>query len=392
MRVCNKCLLSSRHSFGPTICESGICVACGAYNHPCGNLDDLKEKLSKSKSKIYDCVIVLRGTPEDYFVVGKILQLGMYPLCVFVNSYFSNDIAWNNIHNLIHKYDLELRCFNPNPQHYKLLVKYTLRRFYDILTPHKLMTFRYTMDLAQSLNINYVISGENQVAQNSAKFLAQKIPQHTAWSVLEHDAHTTASDFFGPSLELRQAIKNQYNPLKSTNSSTSWLFLSDFIAWDQLQQDADALRDGALGQLESTTFDFCHRAGSSVFYKFQDLLRFHKTGTLKATEQLSREIRAGRVDLQSALIWNGKFVNETLNPDRLHSTASSFFSWLGLGEEAVRWIKRHHLPTPKSEPGFAAGEQMRLYCSLLNTDQQTISPSIRVPNKEYCVFEKGAHI
>lgn len=359
------------------------------HNRQVRDLSELEARITQTKAADYDCIIVLRGTPEDYFVVQTILGLGAYPLCVFVNSYFSTDIAWKNVHNLIHKFDLELRVFSPNVEHYKLLVKYSLRRWSDILSPQKLMTFRYVTDLAESVGVRLIISGENQIANNSGKYLPQKIPEHTAWSVLEHDVHTTAYDFFGPALELRQSIKDQYNPLKATNTRISWLFLSDFIEWDQLQQDLSALKMGAKGQYETATFDFCHRAGSSVFYKFHDLLRFQKTGELKVTEQLSREIRFGRIDRETAMECNAKFIQESLRADRVREVVQQFFSWLGLGSEAVKWAIKHRLPSPIKGHPLANNEPIDLYSRLLGVNPDAFIQSIHVAEKEYCIFEKG---
>lgn len=356
------------------------------------DLGQLEARIAQTKGADYDCIVVLRGTPEDYFVIQTMLGLGAYPLCVFVNSYFSTDIAWKNVHSLIHKFDLELRVFSPNLEHYKLLVKYSLRRWSDILSPHKLMTFRYVKDLAESVAVQLVISGENQIANNSGKYLLQKIPEHTAWSVMEHDVHTTAYDFFGPALELRQAIKDQYNPLKANNTQLSWLFLSDFIEWDQLQQDLSALKMGAKGQHETATFDFCHRAGSSVFYKLQDLLRFQKTGELKVTEQLSREIRFGRIDRKTAIEFNNKFIQESLRADRVHEVVQEFFSWLGLGSEAVKWAIKHRLPSPIQGHPLAKNESIDLYSRLLGVDSGAFLQSIHAAQKEYCIFEKGVEL
>ena len=393
MSSCSHCLLDTNHPFKPSFVD-GVCNSCIKRSASARSKIDLRNLLdSQNRSgKRYDCIVVLKGTPEDYFVIGVILELGFYPLCVFVNSYFSTDICWKNVHNLIHKFDLELRTFNPNLTHYRKMVKYSLRRFSDVLTPSKLLTFRYVMNLSESLNVNVIISGENQVAKNSGKFLQQKLPECTAWSVLEHDGHTTSHDFFGPSLDLPQIIKSQYNPLNLNNSLTKWVFLSDFLRWDQLQQDFDALADGAIGQLEETTFDLCHRAGSSVFYRFHDLLRYQKFRSIKATDQLSREIRMGRIKKTIAIQLNNRFISETLQAERVESVLEDVCCWLGLKTEAVKWIKHHKLPEPVESTGITKSECLEWYIRILGRERSEVEPRIFSPLAHFCRYYKGAEI
>ena len=62
---------------------------------------------AKDRSKTYDCVVPVVGDAEDYYVVSKVLELGLNPLIISVNSYFLNDIGWSNLQNLITYFDLE---------------------------------------------------------------------------------------------------------------------------------------------------------------------------------------------------------------------------------------------------------------------------------------------
>jgi hypothetical protein len=393
MEICKSCLTTNNHPFTPSIQEQK-CRLCKVEAISQSDLIVLKDIIQHGTKRPshYDCIIPLKGTPEDFFVVKTIIDLGFYPLCVFVNSYMANDIAWKNVHNLIYKFDVELRTFNPNPTHYKKLVRYSLRRFGDVLTPHKMLVYCFVAELARSLDINVVISGENQVQECVGKFIGQIIPRHTSWSVMEHDAHTTAADFFGPSLDLTFDISNQYNPQRVSGSGLEWLHLSDFMCWDQLYQDIESSNDGAYGQAESTTFDFYQRAGSSVFYQIHDLLRYKKFGSIKATDQLSREIRKKRINLAEAKVWNQRFISETLNPERAQAAVELFFDWLGIGQKSVKWFLKHHIPVGDPSDPKSNHDAVTCLRSIMDGSLIVNEKNIIQPKKNFCIYEKGVSI
>ena len=69
----------------------------------------IKKRFSKSP---YHCVVPVIGDAEDYYVVSKVLELGLNPLIVSVNDYFKNDIGWHNLQNLITHFDVDSFIFN----------------------------------------------------------------------------------------------------------------------------------------------------------------------------------------------------------------------------------------------------------------------------------------
>lgn len=393
MPECKRCLVNERHPFTPTFSE-GICRSCLEDETQGQSLRVLSEliKAGKFKQRRYDCLILLNGTPEDYFVVTTILNMGLYPICVFVNSYMYNEIAWENIHNLIHRFDLELRTFNPNPADYTKLVKYSLRKHYDILTPIKMLRFSYTMQLARSLNVSFIISGENQVQEAVRKYTNQEYVQTTAWSVLEHDVHETSTVYFGPALDLNTKSRLQYDPVVNSNKDVKWLFLSDFLCWDQLAQDAAMTTYGAQGQLQATTFDYFHRAGSSVFYKIHDILRFKKYGSLKVADQLSREIRNGRLSRNDASLAYEHYKSVALSEEYIQPGLEEFFSWLGLNNRAVEWFEKHQLNIDVKQRKNVAFDVNNFVVELYSQVDKSILANVFESSEQYCVYRKGVSI
>ncbi len=61
------------------------------------------------------------------------------------------------------------------------------------------------------------------------------------------------------------------------------------------------------------TFDQFEKSGSSVFYQIHDVLRYEKHGYIKVREQLSREIRHGRISRNNAERVYVEYINQNIN-------------------------------------------------------------------------------
>ena len=77
------------------------------------------------------------------------------------------------------------------------------------------------------------------------------------------------------------------------------------------------------------TFDQYERAGSSVFYNIHDLLRFEKHGYYKVRDQLSREIRHGRISKNNAERVYVEYINQGIN-------IKPFFDWIGATDSGLK--------------------------------------------------------
>lgn len=384
---CELCLNDSRHPFGDTI-TGRRCRACSKTEkvHPT-LFHSLVDRLKNNEKSRYDCLVLLKGTPEDFYVIKKLTDENIYPLCVFVNSYFSSDIAWHNVHTLIHKFDLELRTFNPNPDIYKRLVTYAFRRFLDVLTPYKMLQYSYTQKLASLLEVKYVVTGENQVQTHVRKYTDQYEVHNTPWSVYQHDVHTSKHDFFGPSLDLSYDLVSNYDPLDSISPYGQWYYLSDYITWDQFIQDKAMTQLGARGQFQQTTFDYFQRAGSSIFYEIHDILRYKKYGSIKADDQLSREVRKGTINKKDAQILSTYYKSKLLNFDSLQQHVSGFFSWLGLEQDSAVWFVKNNLKINIEDYEHEIDDS--LHNNLVRNLYGTHLGGVQMKKKDFCVYEKG---
>jgi hypothetical protein len=89
-----------------------------------------------------------------------------------------------------------------------------------------------------------------------------------------------------------------YNyPKRESLKTVQGIFLSNYLNWDQWQQNMDMVKYGFTPEQPLNTFDSFENAGSSVYYQLHDLLRYLNTGYPKLAQHFSREVRFGRMPL-----------------------------------------------------------------------------------------------
>ena len=110
------------------------------------------------------------GDAEDFFVLQKVLKLGLNPLLVSVNDYFKNDIGWHNLHQLITYFDVDSMVYNPDISVYKDLVRTSLRKLDHILLPFLTLHTSFPVHIAKQRKIPLIVWGQNQSVEQVGKF------------------------------------------------------------------------------------------------------------------------------------------------------------------------------------------------------------------------------
>jgi len=367
IRQCIKCLIPLDHPFGDSSRDS-VCRACRIDDIP-ASFDGLIERIKSGKEGVYDCIVPITGIAEDFYVIRKLVDRNLKPLCVFVNNLFATDIAWKNVHNLIHR----------------KLVKNSLRVYQDILIPYKFLKFSYPMKIAKSLNIKFIVSGEFQPQLVTGKFKKLHSLENTLWSHFEHDIGCDYDDFFNSSLEVPEVAELPYrfDPNYHDNE-VHWEYLSNYQFWDQWQQDYEMNLLGALAQNGSQSFDFNHRAGSSVFYQINDFLRYKKFGYFKVLEHLAREVRNNRIEIENAQSLYLDYEKYNTQSRVVVKNIADFFDWLKLDQSGVDWFLQHHV----LKDSLVHDQEI----AIVNYEKyfDELIPVVPISyTKKYCTYEKG---
>lgn len=346
MQTCKRCLYNSNHPFGLEF-VSGLCTGCLTFEEKkIINWEERQTylynilKTYKKKSSTYHCVVPVLGDAEDYFVLSKVLSLGLNPLIVAVNDYYKNDIGWHNLHNLITHFDVDSIIYNPELSTYKELVRTSLRKYQHILLPFLQLHTSFPVHIATQRQIPLIIWGQNQALEQVGKFSHYDFVEMTNWSRDENDLfNINTSTLISNGAQVNERFLNYYYypNVKSINlRGVRGIYLSNYFYWDPIKQNSEAIKYDYKPEKTSVTFDCFERAGSSVYYGIHDLLKFKRIGYRKLIDQLSREIRHGRVVRSQAAGACNSFANYV-------PSIESFFKWLDVSETGKKWFIDHHL-------------------------------------------------
>lgn len=344
---CSQCLDDLNHPLGQLIGSSGLCTGC--ITHKEKDLIDwgkrwseLEKKcaeiLKKGDKDAYDCIIPLNADAEDYYVVELALKLNLRPLLLYVNNYFGTDMSWKNLHTLETYFDLDLITFNPNINTYKEAVRTSLRKFNSIYWPYQAIKTAYPVRLALDMKIPLILWGGLQATEQVGKFSHNDEVEMSGWSRNQHDLFATDEvDFFGTGAQISNSEQFHYTypDLKQVNK-VKGIYLSNYVRWDPWKQNHDMLKYGFTSEKTQHTFDQYERAGSSVFYNIHDLLRFEKHGYYKVRDQLSREIRHGRISKNNAERVYVKYINQKIN-------IKPFFDWIGATDSGLKLFVKERI-------------------------------------------------
>jgi len=390
-QFCSNCLYDNKHPFGLSF-QEGVCSGCFTHSEKDtinwgereSLLVDLISQTRKNKKSHYDCVVPVQGDAEDYYVVSKVLALNLNPLIVCVNDYYMNNIGWHNLHNLITHFDLDSLVYNPEINTYKEMVRTTLRKLDHILWPSIALKSSFPVHIAKERNIPLVVWGQNQAIEQVGKFSHTDSVEMSKWSRKEHDLFGYDVDKVigsGAQIDIRNLNYYRYPNIKNLgHSKVKGIYLSNYFRWDPLYQNKKSVVQGFVPQHNSASFDIYERAGSSVYYEFHDLLKLQRVGYRKVRDQLSREVRHGRLDRQSALELENHYNKSEVD-------ISGFFNWLGVTKSGVEWFVSKRLPKVKHLIGSSENKICQLPADisglLTNSDE---------PTREFVLFGKGVSL
>ena len=390
MGVCKTCLYDYKHPFGLMI-NNDCCSGCDTHlekykidwNKKQNELEDIVI-WTKKRSLTYDCVLPVIGDAEDFFVLQKVLKLGLNPLLVSVNDYFKNDIGWHNLHQLITYFDVDSMVYNPDISVYKDLVRTSLRKLDHILLPFLTLHTSFPVHIAKQRKIPLIVWGQNQSVEQVGKFSHHDKVEMSAWSRNEHDLFSCDIDCLigsGAQVDYRKLNYYKYPEIESLyKKGIRGIYLSNYYKWDPLKQNHTSLKFGYKPQKNCSSFDIYERAGSSVYYQLHDLLRHKRIGYRKIRDHLVREIRHGRIDKLSASKIEKEFGKSCVD-------VYPFFNWLDMTESGIKWFIQHRLSNYKHLIGNNNAKNLKVPKDI----SQYLTPG-NIPNKEFIAFGKGVQI
>ena len=175
-KVCSRCVLDTTVS-DIVFDKNGVCNYCHSYDKvikevPVG--DEAKRFLdaevsiikNDGKNREYDCIIGLSGGVDSTYLAHLVVELGLRPLVVHIDTGWNSEIAVKNIENVVKKLNLDLYTHVIDWEEMKdLQLSFFKASVPDCDIPQDHVFPALLHKIAQQNKIKHIISGHNLVTE-----------------------------------------------------------------------------------------------------------------------------------------------------------------------------------------------------------------------------------
>jgi N-acetyl sugar amidotransferase len=311
IRWCSRCVLpDSRPNL--TIGADGICEACRAHaTRPsidwaarAAQLSDVTAAARRrAKANGYDCVIPVSGGKDSTWQTVKCLELGLRPLAVTWKTPARTEIGRRNLENLV-SLGVDHIDWQISPRVESRFMLRAFERFGSTAVPMHLALFNIPLAVAVAFGIPLVVWGENSAFEYGAAADAHTGFQLDAeWLRTYGVTHgTTAADWVDGDLTAKD-LAAYFGPSDADLGSIGVraIFLGYYLPWDPEETHRVACEHGftAGGRARTGYYDFADI--DDDFISIHHWMKWYKFGFTRLFDNLSLEIRNGRMSRERAL-------------------------------------------------------------------------------------------
>ncbi len=310
MRYCKSCILPNTRP-NLSIDNTDICNACKAHFEK-KNIDwNKREKKllnvidnAKNSSSRYDCLIPVSGGKDSTWQVVKCLEYGLNPLTVSWKTPVRTEIGQKNLDNLINL-GVDHIDYQINPKVEAKLLLASFSKFGTPGLPQHLAIFNIPISIAVKFAIPLVIWGEN------AAFEYGGTDEEKTGFVLDDKwkknfgvTHgTTAEDWVSETLSEKE-LTAYFGPTDKeiNNAGVLAIFLGYYLKWDVENSLKFSLENGFSrnpGGPRVGIYDYADI--DCDFISLHHYLKWYKYGFTRSWDNLSLEIRNGRMSRDEAI-------------------------------------------------------------------------------------------
>jgi len=338
VRYCETCVIPDTRP-GIEIGPDGVCSACRRHRDS-GELVDREDRLArfeqlvarvKGEGRPYDCVIPVSGGKDSTWQVVTCLEHGLRPLGVTWRTPGRTDLGQRNLDNLI-ELGIDHVDFSVNPKVERRFMLRSLERFGTTAIPMHLALFNIPLTVAVRYDVPLVVWGENSAAEYIGTGPdADSFRLDAAWIKHYGAVHgTTASDWVSDDLTAEQ-LTPYYGPSDDdlSASGTEAVFLGWFFAWDPARTASVAREHGFRSRADGPMTGYYDYADiDDEFISIHHYLKWHKFGFTRTYDNLSLEIRNGRLTRDEAIEVLRERGDETP-----HADIEAFCDYVGISTE-----------------------------------------------------------
>jgi N-acetyl sugar amidotransferase len=310
MRYCARCITPD---IRPNIRldGEGVCNACRSHQER--RIIDWTQRerafrevisLAQSRSKGYDCLVPVSGGKDSHWQVVKCLEYGLKPLAVTWKTPARTELGRRNLENLI-RLGVDHVDYQVSPKVEKKFMLRALERFGSTAIPMHLALFNIPLKIAVRFEIPLVVWGEN-----SAFEYGHQKEEHTGfrlngeWMRTYGVTHgTRAEDWVSANLAEKE-LTPYFGPTDSELEEKGILaiFLGYYFPWDPQETYRVAQEHGFLARADGPRTGYYEFADiDDDFISIHHYLKWYKFGITRLFDNLSLEIRNGRISRKEAI-------------------------------------------------------------------------------------------
>ena len=310
MKYCRACITPSSR---PHIQfdETDLCNAC--LNHvrkqtiDWGRRSEAFQEVvrrAQARSKRYDCVIPVSGGKDSTWQVVTCLEHGLTPLAVTWKTPARTEIGERNLANLI-SLGVDHIDYQINPKVEKKFMLKALVRFGSTAIPMHLALFNIPLAIAVRFQIPLVVWGENSAFEYGGTEEERRGFQlDKKWLKTFGVTHgTTAHDWVSEELTEKE-LTPYFGPTEEDLEKEEILavFLGHYFPWDPETSLKVAMAHGFAVRQEGPKTGYYNYADiDDDFISIHHYLKWYKFGFTRLFDNLSLEIRNGRLTREEAI-------------------------------------------------------------------------------------------
>ena len=259
---------------------------------------------AKKRSKGYDCLIPVSGGKDSTWKILKCKELGLNPLAVTWKTPARTEIGRKNLENLV-SLGVDHIDYQISPVVEKKFMFAAFEKYGSTAIPMHMAIFNIPLTLAVKFSIPLVVWGENSAFEYGNDQDAETgFKLDSSWLKKYGVTHgTTAKDWVSEKLTSKE-LTAYFGPTdrQLEDSGVSAVFLGYYLQWDPVETYLMAKEHG---------FQENNGNPRTGFYSFADIdddfislhhyLKWPKFGFTRAFDNLSIEIRKGRISREEAI-------------------------------------------------------------------------------------------
>jgi N-acetyl sugar amidotransferase len=309
VRYCSRCILPDTRP-GLKIGSDGVCSACRSHGVEAPAIDwsARRERFERLVAEVraldrtYDCVIPVSGGKDSTWQVITCLEHGLKPLAVTWRTPARTQLGQRNLDNLI-GLGVDHIDFTVNPSVERRFLLKSLERFGTPAVPMHLAIFHIPPTIAVRYGAPLVVWGENSALEYVGDEAAASFELTEEWVRTYGAVHgTTADDWVGDDLAARDlAPYRGPSDAELREHAVRAVFLGMFFEWDPAETFRIARERGFEPAPKPRTGAWTYADVDDDFISIHHWLKWHKFGFTRVWDNLSIEIRNGRLSRDEAI-------------------------------------------------------------------------------------------